>query len=81
MGGMIAQIIAAEYKEREKPCLNYVNERRSEPAAGQAEAMALLAAPLPPPEARQARIEFGVKVYQTIGSPGYQRRKQCCGRR
>jgi len=72
MGGMIAQIIAAEYKERVRSLVSIMSTSGDPNLPdGKPEAMALLAAPLPPPEARQARIEFGVKVYQTIGSPGY----------
>ncbi len=72
MGGMIAQIIAAEHKERVRSLVSIMSTS-GDPnlPPGKPAAMALLAAPLPRPEAREARIQFGVKVYQTIGSPGF----------
>jgi pimeloyl-ACP methyl ester carboxylesterase len=72
MGGMIAQIIAAEHKERVRSLVSIMSTSGGPNLPqGKPEAMALLAAPLPPPEAREARIEFGIRFWQTVGSPGY----------
>jgi pimeloyl-ACP methyl ester carboxylesterase len=72
MGGMIAQIIAAEHTERVRSLVSIMSSS-GDPnlPPGKPAAMALLTAPLPSPQDREARIEFGVKVWQTIGSPGF----------
>ena len=70
MGGMIAQIIAADYKERVRSLVSIMSTS-GDPnlLPAKPELMAFVAAP--PPEAREARIEWGIKFWQTIGSPAY----------
>jgi proline iminopeptidase len=72
MGGMIAQIIAAKYRERARSLVSMMSSSgdpklpQAKPAAG-----ALLFAPRPSPSDREASIEFSMNVYRVIGSSGY----------
>ena len=72
MGGMIAQIMAAEHNERVRNSVSIMSTSGGPNLPrGKPEIMALLVAPLPPPEARETRIQFGIKFWQTVGSPRY----------
>jgi pimeloyl-ACP methyl ester carboxylesterase len=72
MGGMIAQIIAANYPDR---CLSLTSIMstsgdRKLPMPKRS-AFAALGGKRPDPGDREAMIEFGMKVLRAIGSPGY----------
>ena len=72
MGGMIAQIVAAEHPKRVRS-LTSIMSTSGDPSLppGDPKAMAALTAPPPPPEDREANIVFGMKLRRAIGSPGF----------
>ena len=72
MGGMIAQIVAARHPAATRSMVSIMSTtgRRDLPPA-KPEAMAALTSP-PASDSREDRIEAGMKVWRTIGSPGYQ---------
>ena len=69
MGGMIGQIIAAEYGPRVRS-LTSIMSTSGDPSLpqGKPEAVAVLTATPPPPSDREANIVHGVKCLQAIGS-------------
>jgi pimeloyl-ACP methyl ester carboxylesterase len=69
MGGMIAQVIAADYGERVLSLVSIMSTS-GDPRLpqGQPEALAVLTAKPPPPEDRAANIEHGLKCQRAIGS-------------
>ena len=69
MGGMIAQTIALNYPNRALSLIS-IYSRTGDPEEPQPkpEAMELLLTS--PPEGREAYIEFGVKLFNTISGPG-----------
>ena len=70
MGGMIAQVVAYRYPSRVLSLLSIMSTTGNpELPQGTPEALALLLSPAP--EEREANIEYNVKVFQTIGSPGF----------
>lgn len=70
MGGMIAQTTAVLHPQRVRS-LTSIMSSTGDPSLPPAkpEAMAVLLSP--PPSARDAAIEQGVKTWRTIGSPGF----------
>ena len=70
MGGMIAQTIALNYPNRVLSLIS-IYSRTGDPEEPQPkpEAMELLLTP--PPEGREAYIEFGVKLFTTISGPRF----------
>ncbi len=72
MGGMIAQIVAAKHPAATRSMISIMSTtgRRDLPPA-KPEAMVALMTP-PPSDSREDRIEAGMKVWRTIGSPAYQ---------
>ncbi|HTY16638.1 MAG TPA: alpha/beta fold hydrolase [Myxococcota bacterium] len=70
MGGMIAQTLAIEHPARVRT-LTSIMSTTGDPSLPQArpEAMAMLLTP--PPTERAAAIEHGVRLWRTIGSPGF----------
>jgi pimeloyl-ACP methyl ester carboxylesterase len=70
MGGMIAQTIALNYPNRALSLIS-IYSRTGDPEEPQPkpEAMELLLTS--PPEGREAYIEFGVKLFNTISGPGF----------
>lgn len=70
MGGMIAQTIALEHPERVRSMTSIMSSTGNRWVARPAwrAITALLARP---PEGREAAIDHAVKVFRTIGSPGY----------
>jgi pimeloyl-ACP methyl ester carboxylesterase len=71
MGGMIAQLVAANHPERVLS-LTSIMSTTGNPALPQAkpEIMGLLMTPAPEGD-MEAAIQRGIKVFQTIGSPGF----------
>jgi pimeloyl-ACP methyl ester carboxylesterase len=71
MGGMIAQIVAAEYPARTRSLVSIMSTtgRRDLPQGGP-EVMAVLTTP-PPSDSREDRIAQGRKIWAAIGSPGF----------
>jgi pimeloyl-ACP methyl ester carboxylesterase len=72
MGGMIAQIIAAQHQDRTRSLTSIMSssgDPKLPPAT--AEAMAALLAPRPPIQDRESAIQHGMRVYRAIGSPGF----------
>lgn len=72
LGGMIAQIIAAKYRERTRSLVSMMSssgDPRLPP--GKPNATATLIAPRPPKNDREASIQFGMGIYRAISSPGY----------
>jgi pimeloyl-ACP methyl ester carboxylesterase len=69
MGGMISQIIAAEYKGRVRSLVSIMSTS-GDPSVpqGEPEALAVLTIPPPPAEDREANIVHGVKCQRAIGS-------------
>jgi pimeloyl-ACP methyl ester carboxylesterase len=72
MGGMIAQIIAAEHSGRVRSLVSVMSSS-GDPRLpqGKPAAVATLTAPPPPESDREAAIQFGMNIYRAIGSPGY----------
>lgn len=72
MGGMIAQLVAANHPERALS-LTSIMSTTGNPALPQAkpEAMAVLMSPAAPEGDWEAIVARGIKAWQTIGSPGY----------
>ncbi len=70
MGGMIAQTIALNYPNRILSLIS-IYSRTGDPEEPQPkrEAMELLLSP--PPQEREAHIEFGVKLFNTISGPAF----------
>jgi pimeloyl-ACP methyl ester carboxylesterase len=71
MGGMIVQIIAAQYAERTRSMVSiYSTSGRPGLPVGKPEALAMLSAQ-PEGPAREQLVLHGMKLRKTIGSPGY----------
>ena len=71
MGGMIVQIVAAQYAQRTRSMVSiYSTSGRPGLPQGKPEALAMLSAQ-PEGPSREQRVKFGMKLRQTIGSPGY----------
>jgi pimeloyl-ACP methyl ester carboxylesterase len=72
MGGMIAQIVAAQYPERTLSLVSIMSSSgdpklpRSKPKVN-----AVMFGRRPKPDDREKVIRYGMKVHRTIGSPGY----------
>ena len=70
MGGMIAQTIALNYPERVLSLISiYSNTGDPEEPQPEPETMEVLLTP--PPAQREAYIEFGIKLFNTISGPGF----------
>ncbi|HJQ57315.1 MAG TPA: alpha/beta fold hydrolase [Vineibacter sp.] len=72
MGGMIAQIIAAEHADRTRSLVSIMSSsgNRSLPQ-GKQEVVAALLAPRPSIGDREAAIQHSMKIARAISSPGY----------
>ena len=71
MGGMIAQVVAAQYPERTRSLVSIMSTSgRPGLPPGKPEALAMLTAQ-PEGPSREQRVKHGMKLRQTIGSPGY----------
>ncbi len=71
MGGMIVQIVAAKYPERTRSMVSiYSTSGRRGLPQGKPEALAMLGS-IPENDTREARVLHGIKLRQTIGSPGF----------
>jgi len=71
MGGMIVQIVAAHYPQRTRSMVSiYSSSGRPGLPQGKPEALAMLTAQ-PEGPARDQLVKHGMKLRQTIGSPGY----------
>src|SRR6476620_7428962 len=72
MGGMIAQIVAAEYSERTRSLVSIMSSS-GDPGLPQAtpEAMAAMMKPRPDGSNRELAIQHGMGIYRAIGSPGF----------
>ncbi len=72
MGGMIAQLVAANHPDRALS-LTSIMSTTGNPALPQAkpEAMEVLMAPAAPADDLEAIVARGMKAWTTIGSPGY----------
>ena len=71
MGGMIVQIIAAQYPQRTRSMVSiYSTSGRPGLPQGKPEALAMLSAQ-PEGPAREQLVKHGMKLRQTIGSPCY----------
>ena len=71
MGGMIVQTVAAQYPERTRSMVSiYSSSGRPGLPQGKPEALAMLTAQ-PEGPAREQLVKHGMKLRQTIGSPGY----------
>jgi len=71
MGGMIVQIIAAQYPERTRSMVSiYSTSGRPGLPVGKPEALAMLGSQ-PEGPSREDRVRHGMKLRRTIGSPGY----------
>jgi pimeloyl-ACP methyl ester carboxylesterase len=72
MGGMIAQIIAAQHSDRVRSLVSIMSSSgdprlpRSKPKVN-----AVMFGPRPKAEDRERLIRFGMKLFRAIGSPGY----------
>ncbi len=72
MGGMIAQIVAAQYPERTLSLTSIMSSSgdpklpRSKPKVN-----AVMFGRRPKPDDREQLVRFGMKMFRTIGSPGY----------
>jgi pimeloyl-ACP methyl ester carboxylesterase len=71
MGGMIVQIVAAQYAAHTRSMVSiYSTSGRPGLPIGKPEALAMLSAQ-PEGSTREDKIKHGIKVRNTIGSPGY----------
>jgi pimeloyl-ACP methyl ester carboxylesterase len=72
MGGMIAQIVAAEYPERVRSLVSIMSSS-GDPGLPQAkpEAIAAIMQARPDGSDRKLAVQHGMKVYRAIGSPGF----------
>jgi pimeloyl-ACP methyl ester carboxylesterase len=71
MGGMIVQIVAAQYASRTRSMVSiYSTSGRPGLPVGKPEALAMLSAQ-PEGPAREQLVQHGMKLRKTIGSPGY----------
>jgi pimeloyl-ACP methyl ester carboxylesterase len=71
MGGMIVQIVAAQYPERTRSMVSiYSTSGRPGLPPGKPEALAMLGSQ-PEGPSREQRVAHGMKLRRTIGSPGY----------
>jgi pimeloyl-ACP methyl ester carboxylesterase len=71
MGGMIAQIVAAKYPDRTKSLVSIMSTTGKHGLPqGKPEAMAVLTLP-PASDSREDRIAAGLRIWRTIGSPGF----------
>jgi pimeloyl-ACP methyl ester carboxylesterase len=71
MGGMIVQIVAAQYPERTRSMVSiYSTSGRRGLPPGKPEALALLGT-VPEGQTREDRVRHGMKLRNTIGSPAY----------
>ena len=71
MGGMIVQIVAATYPQRTRSMVSiYSTSGRPGLPMGKPEALAMLSAQ-PEGPAREQLVRHGMKLRQTIGSPGF----------
>ena len=71
MGGMIAQLVAAQHPGRTKSLVSIMsNTGRRDLPPGKPEAMAALMTPMPS-TTREDRIAASMKTWSIIGSPGY----------
>ena len=72
MGGMIAQIVAAKYRDRVRSLVSIMSSS-GDPRLPSAKprAMAALLAPRPGAENRERVIKHGMNIYRIIGSPGF----------
>jgi pimeloyl-ACP methyl ester carboxylesterase len=71
MGGMIVQIVAAQYAPRTLSMVSiYSTSGRPGLPIGKPEALAMLSAQ-PEGPAREQLVQYGMKLRRTIGSPGY----------
>ena len=70
MGGMIAQIIAADHPERVRSLVSIMSSS-GDPALprGKSEALAIFAIPPPPADDKPAFIAHAIRCQQAIGSP------------
>lgn len=71
MGGMIAQTFAVEYPAKTRTLVSIMSTTGNQ-TVGQPNPDALAAMLAPPPATRDEAIENGLKVWQTIGSPGFE---------
>lgn len=71
MGGMIVQILAGKYPQRTRSMVSiYSTSGRRGLPPGKPEALAMLGS-VPEDDTREARVKHGMKLRQTIGSPGF----------
>jgi len=70
MGGMIAQVFAYRNPSRILS-LTSIMSNTGNPELPQGKPEALMVVTTPAPEEREAFIEYGIKFWQTIGSPGF----------
>jgi pimeloyl-ACP methyl ester carboxylesterase len=70
MGGMIAQALAIHHPERVLSLCSIMSTT-GDPVVGQAKETAMAALISPAPEGRDAYIDFGVRMFGLVGSPGY----------
>jgi pimeloyl-ACP methyl ester carboxylesterase len=70
MGGMIAQVLGYRYPSRVLSLVSIMSTTGN-PELPQADPEVLALLFNPPPEEREANIEFNVKLFRTIGSPGF----------
>jgi len=72
MGGMIAQIMAAKYPDRVRSLVSIMSSS-GDPGLPQAkpEAMAAIMQARPDGSDREFAIQHGMRIYRTIGSPGF----------
>ncbi|MEQ8283688.1 MAG: alpha/beta hydrolase [Parvibaculum sp.] len=72
MGGMIAQLVAANHPEKTLSLTSIMsNTGNPDLPQGKPEAMGALLAPAPAPDDIEAIVQRGIDTWKTIGSPGY----------